>query len=81
MPARTTIRITSVVPVNTAMWRQPMRRSEVSDVPRPSAPIAISRPQVEAWISTYTAIASGELAAVTTDVQRVTGRPPTSLAD
>lgn len=37
--------------------------------------------QVEAWVSTYTAIASGELSRVTDDVERVTGRAPRSLAD
>jgi NAD(P)H dehydrogenase (quinone) len=37
--------------------------------------------QVDAWVSTYTAIASGELAPVSGDVERLTGRPPTSLAD
>lgn len=37
--------------------------------------------QVEAWVSTYTAIASGELAGVTGDVERLTGRPATSLQD
>jgi uncharacterized protein YbjT (DUF2867 family) len=36
---------------------------------------------VDAWVSTYTAIASGELAGVTGDVERLTGRPPRSLAD
>ncbi|HET9872045.1 MAG TPA: SDR family oxidoreductase [Propionibacteriaceae bacterium] len=35
--------------------------------------------QVEAWVSTYTAIAAGELQTVTTDVQSVTGHPATSL--
>ena len=35
--------------------------------------------QVDAWVSTYTAIASGELASVTDDVQQLTGRPPRSL--
>jgi uncharacterized protein YbjT (DUF2867 family) len=35
--------------------------------------------QVEAWVSTYTAIASGELAEVTDEVPRLTGRPATSL--
>jgi NAD(P)H dehydrogenase (quinone) len=35
--------------------------------------------QVDAWVSTYTAIAIGELAEVTDDVQRVTGHPATSL--
>jgi uncharacterized protein YbjT (DUF2867 family) len=37
--------------------------------------------QVEAWVSTYTAIASGELAAVSPDVERVTGRAATSLEE
>lgn len=36
--------------------------------------------QVRAWVSTYTAIAAGELAAVTDDVDRLTGHPATSLA-
>ncbi len=35
--------------------------------------------QVEAWVSTYLAIAAGELARVTTDVMAVTGRPATPL--
>ena len=37
--------------------------------------------QLDAWVSTYTAIAAGEVAAVSDDVERVTGRPPTSLED
>ncbi|WP_378148532.1 SDR family oxidoreductase [Cnuibacter sp. UC19_7] len=35
--------------------------------------------QVEAWVSTYTAIASGELAPVSDDIPRVLGRPAQSL--
>ncbi|MEH0111306.1 NAD(P)H-binding protein [Tersicoccus sp. MR15.9] len=35
--------------------------------------------QVAAWISTYTSIASGVLAAVTDDVERVTGTAPMTL--
>jgi len=35
--------------------------------------------QVEAWVSTYTAIAAGELAAVSGTVERLLGRPPVSL--
>ncbi len=35
--------------------------------------------QVDAWVSTYTAIAAGELAEVTDDVPRLAGRPATSL--
>ncbi|GIJ46849.1 NAD(P)-dependent oxidoreductase [Virgisporangium aliadipatigenens] len=37
--------------------------------------------QVDAWVSTYTAIAAGELLPVTDDVARVAGHPPRSLAD
>ena len=37
--------------------------------------------QVDAWVSTYAAIASGELDGVSSDVQRVTGRPPLTLAE
>lgn len=36
--------------------------------------------QIDAWVSTYTAIAVGDLAEVTDDVQLVTGHPATSLA-
>jgi uncharacterized protein YbjT (DUF2867 family) len=35
--------------------------------------------QVDAWVSTYTAIANGELATVTGDVERLLGRPAISL--
>ncbi len=37
--------------------------------------------QVDAWVSTYTAIAAGELAGPTDAVERVTGRRPLSLAE
>jgi uncharacterized protein YbjT (DUF2867 family) len=37
--------------------------------------------QVEAWVSTYTAIAAGELERVSDDVERLTGRQPGTLAD
>ena len=36
--------------------------------------------QYDAWVSTYTAIASGELSGVTDHVLRLTGRPPLSLS-
>jgi NAD(P)H dehydrogenase (quinone) len=35
--------------------------------------------QLDAWVSTYTAIANGELAGITHDVPRLTGHPATSL--
>ncbi|WP_138444369.1 SDR family oxidoreductase [Sinomonas susongensis] len=37
--------------------------------------------QYGAWVSTYTAIAAGDLAEVTDDVERLTGRRPLSLAE
>ena len=37
--------------------------------------------QVEAWVSTYTAVARGELDGVTDAVPRLTGHPATSLAE
>jgi uncharacterized protein YbjT (DUF2867 family) len=37
--------------------------------------------EVEGWVSTYTAIAAGELAIVSGDVEAVTGHPPTGLRD
>lgn len=36
---------------------------------------------VAGWVSTYTAIAAGELATVADTVHRLTGRPPTRFAD
>jgi uncharacterized protein YbjT (DUF2867 family) len=36
---------------------------------------------VEAWVSTYTAVASGEMQEVSDDIARVTGRPAMSFAD
>jgi uncharacterized protein YbjT (DUF2867 family) len=37
--------------------------------------------QVEAWITTYSAIAAGELERVSDDVRRLTGREPVTLAE
>lgn len=37
--------------------------------------------QVDAWVSTYTAIAAGELADVSDDIPRLTGHPATTLAE
>lgn len=37
--------------------------------------------QVDAWVSTYTAVAAGEPATVSPDVEELTGHPATSLAD
>jgi NAD(P)H dehydrogenase (quinone) len=37
--------------------------------------------QVDAWVSTYTAIAAGEVATVSDAVSRIAGRPATSLRD
>ncbi len=36
--------------------------------------------EVDGWVTTYTAIAAGEVSLVTDDVEQVTGHPPQSLA-
>ena len=45
------------------------------------APSGAPQWQLDAWVSTYTAIAAGEVAAVTDDLPRLIGRAATSLAD
>jgi uncharacterized protein YbjT (DUF2867 family) len=35
--------------------------------------------QMDAWVSTYTAVATGELAPVSDDIPQLTGHPATSL--
>ena len=37
--------------------------------------------QIDAWASTYTAIAAGELAEVSPDIEQLTGTPPLALED
>ena len=37
--------------------------------------------QIEAWVSTYTAIAKGELAAVSDDLPQLLGRAPLNFED
>jgi NAD(P)H dehydrogenase (quinone) len=42
---------------------------------------ATSQWQLDAWVSTYTAIAAGELDGVSNDIEELTGRPATSFED
>jgi NAD(P)H dehydrogenase (quinone) len=37
--------------------------------------------QLDAWVSTYTAVRDGEMAGVSGDVEQLTGRPPTTLEE
>ena len=39
-----------------------------------------SKWQVEAWVSTYTSMASGAMANVSGDIEKITGVPPMSFA-
>ncbi|WP_237166510.1 hypothetical protein [Mycolicibacterium hippocampi] len=36
--------------------------------------------QYDAWVSTYTEIADGQMSSVSGDIERITGVPPLSLA-
>ncbi|MFD0854322.1 SDR family NAD(P)-dependent oxidoreductase, partial [Actinomadura adrarensis] len=48
---------------------------------RSRASYGAPRWQLDAWVSTYTAIANGELAEVSEAIPRLTGHPATPLAD
>jgi NAD(P)H dehydrogenase (quinone) len=37
--------------------------------------------EVDAWVSTYTSIAAGDQSVISPDVERITGRPPLTLAE
>ena len=64
-----------------AQGRAVTYRDETLDEARASrAVLQAPEWQVDAWISTYTAMAAGEMAHVSGDVERVLGRPATSLA-
>jgi NAD(P)H dehydrogenase (quinone) len=53
----------------------------VEEAYRSRAPHNAPRWQLDAWVSTYTAIANGELDGVSDAIERLTGHPATSLAD
>ncbi|HEX3593455.1 MAG TPA: SDR family oxidoreductase [Polyangiaceae bacterium] len=53
----------------------------VEEAYRSRAPYGAPPWQVDAWVSTYTAIAAGEMAAVSPAIEQLTGRPPRPLRD
>ena len=55
-------------------------RETVEEAYASRAPYGAPDWQVDAWVSTYTAIAAGETSEVTDHVEQVAGHPPTSLA-
>jgi len=72
-----------VAAVLTAEFGRPVvyRPETVEQAYASRARFGAPRWQVDAWVSTYTAIAAGELAEVTGDVRRLTGRDATTLAE
>ncbi|MBW4720476.1 SDR family oxidoreductase [Saccharothrix obliqua] len=56
-------------------------RETVDEAYRSRAPYNAPDWLLDAWVSTYTAIAEGQLAGVTDDVRRLTGHPATPLAE
>jgi uncharacterized protein YbjT (DUF2867 family) len=66
-----------------AEWGRPVRyeRETVEEAYASRARYGAPRWQVDAWVSTYVAIANGEFAGVTDDIPRLTGHPATSLAE
>jgi uncharacterized protein YbjT (DUF2867 family) len=68
--------------ISAATGRDVTFHDETVDEARASrAPYGVPDWQVEAWVSTYTAIRDGEVARVSDDVERLTGTGPTSLAE
>jgi uncharacterized protein YbjT (DUF2867 family) len=57
------------------------QRETVDEAYASRASYGAPRWQLNAWVSTYTAIANGEVAAVSDDVPRLTGHPATSLTE
>lgn len=64
-------------------WRRPVRYvDETLEEARASrARFEPEEWQLEAWISTYTAIAQGTMERISEDVPTILGRPATSLAE
>ena len=56
-------------------------RETVDEAYASRASYGAPRWQLDAWVSTYTAIADGEVAPVSDDIPRLTGHPATSLAE
>ncbi|MBP3036773.1 SDR family oxidoreductase [Arthrobacter sp. zg-ZUI100] len=57
-------------------------RNETLEEARESRSLSgVGQWQIDAWVSTYTAIAAGQMAEVSGDVERITGIPPVGLED
>ncbi len=72
-----------VAAVLTAELGRPVRYQDetIEEAYASRAAFGAPRWQVDAWVSTYTAIANGEVAGVTDDIPQLTGHPATGLAD
>ena len=75
--------MTDVAAVITATTGRPVAYLDETEAEAYRSRAAYGAPdwQVTAWVSTYQAIAAGELAPATDQVARLLGRPATSLAD
>jgi uncharacterized protein YbjT (DUF2867 family) len=74
--------LAEVARIITAVTGRPVRYQNETVAQAYASRAAYDAPawQMQAWVSTYTAIAAGELAAVSGDVELVSGHPATSLA-
>lgn len=64
-------------------WKRPVTFVDetLEEAHASRAAFGVEEWQVEAWVSTYTAIAQGVMEAVSDDVPRILGRPATTLAE
>lgn len=72
-----------IAAIATAVTGRPIRylNETIEEAYHSRAAYAAPPWQVEAWVSTYTAIAAGEMAGVSADIERIIGRPATPLRD
>lgn len=81
LTGREALTLAEVAAVLTAQGRPARYHEEsIAEAYESRASFGAPRWQLDAWVSTYSAIAAGELAAVTDDVERLTGHPPLTLA-
>ncbi len=79
----TALSMAEVAETITAVTGRPVRYAEetLEEAYASRAPYGAPPWQVDAWVSTYTAIAAGELATVSTAVADLTGHPARTLAE
>ena len=75
--------LSDIAGILTEVTGRPVRyhRETIEEAYASRAPYGVPDWQLDAWVSTYTAVAKGEMAIVSDTVERLTGRPARSLRE